>query len=177
MKSFPRKLRKIEDDSAFTVTIKIPQHHTFMRGYMDCSITDISVSDYSDIALLNSELGYPVPQELVRQKIKRILEITADRVFITRVAGKAVGYIHLTPYELLFDKPMLNVMGLVVLEKYRRSGFAAKLMARAEEYAKEHGYTGIRLDSGIDRTGAHAFYESQGFIHRKVHKHFIKRFA
>jgi GNAT superfamily N-acetyltransferase len=143
---------------------------------MDCAVSEITIEDTPEIVLLNRELGYDVPPDLVRQRIQTITESTADKIFIARISGKAAGYIQISPYELLFDKPLMNVLGLVVLEKYRRNGCASKLIEHAEQYAKEQGYTGIRLNSGIDRTGAHAFYESQGYVHRKMHKHFIKRF-
>ena len=143
---------------------------------MDCVISDVEENDAEDIAVLNSELGYSVTAGLVRKQIRRIQEQTRDRVFIARNGEHAAGYIHLTPYELLFDDPLMNVMGLVVLEEYRRRGIASALMKHAERYAKENGYSGIRLSSGSARTGAHEFYESLGYVSRKTHRHFIKRF-
>jgi ribosomal protein S18 acetylase RimI-like enzyme len=143
---------------------------------MNCVISDFKENDAEDIAVLNGELGYSVTSALVRKQIRRIQEQTRDRVFIAKIGEHAAGFIHLSPYELMFDDPLMNVMGLVVLEEYRRRGIASALMKHAERYAKENGFSGIRLNSGSDRTGAHAFYESLGYVSRKTHKHFIKRF-
>jgi GNAT superfamily N-acetyltransferase len=143
---------------------------------MNCVISDFKENDAEDIAVLNGELGYSVTSALVRKQIRRIQEQTRDRVFIAKIGEHAAGFIHLSPYELLFDDPLMNVMGLVVLEEYRRRGIASALMEHAEGYAKENGFSGIRLNSGSGRTGAHAFYESLGYVSRKTHRHFIKRF-
>ena len=49
-------------------------------------------------------------------------------------------------------------------------------MRAAEDWAKSRGAKGVRLDSGIDRTGAHAFYRAIGYLHRKDHRNFVKFF-
>ena len=44
----------------------------------------------------------------------------------------------------------------------RREGVATALFQAVTDYCRSHGITVIKLDSGNDLTGAHAFYESVG---------------
>jgi GNAT superfamily N-acetyltransferase len=71
---------------------------------------------------------------------------------------------------------MVNILGFVVKGKCRNQGVGKLLGQSLEQWAKENGHTGIRLDSGFSRSAAHRFYESQGYTHVKDHKCFRKMF-
>jgi ribosomal protein S18 acetylase RimI-like enzyme len=43
-----------------------------------------------------------------------------------------------------------------------------------EELVKGRGATYVRLNSRVERTSAHAFYERQGYVSDKQQKRFIK---
>lgn len=49
-------------------------------------------------------------------------------------------------------------------------------MEAAENWAKEIGATGVRLNSGADRTNAHAFYRNIGYEVKKQQIRFLKEF-
>jgi GNAT superfamily N-acetyltransferase len=51
----------------------------------------------------------------------------------------------------------------VVDKEFRRQGIGAKLMKKAEDWAKENGYAEIRLRSGGQRKEAHEFYKAIGY--------------
>ena len=56
----------------------------------------------------------------------------------------------------------------------RRQGVGRALMSRVEAWAHTHGYSEVRLRSGLPRTGAHAFYQSIGYELTKTSHMFRK---
>lgn len=140
------------------------------------SIREISISDYKDIYLLNKELGYLYEEKKVKERIKYILENTNDIILVAYINNEVIGYIHGSQYELLYSDSLINILGFVVKESYRRMGIGRALIDKLEGFAKENRYSGIRLVSGINRENAHRFYEENGYIYRKEQKNFIKLF-
>ncbi|MCR1952629.1 MULTISPECIES: GNAT family N-acetyltransferase [Clostridium] len=141
------------------------------------NIRTISISDYRDIYLLNKELGYLYPEERVREKIKYIIENKKDIILVAYIDNNIIGYIHGSEYELLYSDSLINILGFVVRESYRKNGVGKALIDKLEEVARENKYSGIRLVSGIDRENAHRFYERNGYIYRKEQKNLIKLFS
>lgn len=90
--------------------------------------------------------------------------------------GEVAGYIHGGGYECTYCAPLKNVLALAVDEKYRGLGVGRRLLEELEAWAKDKGCAGVRLVSGMDRLGAHAFYLRCGYIVRKEHKNFIRYF-
>ena len=67
-----------------------------------------------------------------------------------------------------------TIWNLAVLEEYRKSGIATKLMIKAEEIVKKHEDVGlIWLFSGIQRKEAHKLYNKLGYD-ENVDKAFVK---
>lgn len=141
------------------------------------SIRRVSISDYKDIYMLNKELGYLYEEEKVREKIKYIIENKKDIILVAYINNNIIGYIHGSEYELLYSDSLINILGFVVKESYRKNGVGTALIDKLEEIAIEKKYFGIRLVSGIDREDAHRFYERNGYIYRKEQKNFIKLFS
>lgn len=141
------------------------------------SIRRVSISDYKDIYLLNKELGYLYEEEKVREKIKYIIENEKDIILVAYIDNNIVGYIHGSEYELLYSDSLINILGFVVKESYRKNGIGTALINKLEGIAREKKYSGIRLVSGIERENAHRFYERNGYIYRKEQKNFIKLFS
>ena len=56
-----------------------------------------------------------------------------------------------------------EIGGLVVGALVRRTGTGTALMRAAEAWAIEHGYTSMRLRSGMHRPEAHLFYAAIGY--------------
>jgi GNAT superfamily N-acetyltransferase len=94
---------------------------------------------------------------------------------VAEAGGKAVGYIHAADYDCTYQPPMKNILTLVVDSALRGRGIGRRLLAAAEEWAKDDGALGVRLVSGFDRVNAHAFYLACGYFMRKEEKNFIKR--
>lgn len=140
------------------------------------NIRKIKATDYNDIYLLNQELGYSYAIEKVKERIVYVAKNTKDIILVAEQCNEAVGYIHGSPYELLYSDSLLNILGFVVKEKFRNTGVGSELINALECWAKKNGYTGIRLTSGINRLNAHSFYQSHGYICKKGQKNFTKAF-
>ena len=134
--------------------------------------------DAPAIQLLNAEgMGYSCSLE----KTKTLLESLCDRddhcILVAELdADTVVGYIHLEDYQTLYFDPMKNILGIAVFTEFRRRGIAAKLITAGEQWARDTGAVGVRLVSGYDRDGAHAFYERMGYQMRKLQKNYRKEF-
>ena len=50
-----------------------------------------------------------------------------------------------------------------ILPEGQRKGYGSKLLTALEDHLKEKGVGGIRLGVGGDNTGAHKFYEANGY--------------
>ena len=143
------------------------------------NVREIRVTDYHDIYLLNQDFNpdlYIFSKEKVKEKIEIITKKTKDMIFVCEGNNEVIGYIHGSPYELLFSDSLVNVLGFVVKEKYRNQGVGSMLIERLEHWGKSHGFSGIKLLSHPSRIHAHNFYEQRGYIFTKDQKNFIKKF-
>ena len=60
-------------------------------------------------------------------------------------------------------RPLCLIENVVTDEQYRNRGLGKEVIGMAVHKAKESGCYKVMLQSGIKRTGAHAFYEKIGF--------------
>lgn len=56
----------------------------------------------------------------------------------------------------------LYVDDLVTLDEYRSKGYGSALLDWLRSYAKDAGCEQLHLDSGLQRTDAHRFYQREG---------------
>lgn len=142
-------------------------------------IREIKYNDYNDIYLLNHEFNpnrstYSAVN--VKERIQYIIENSKDIIFVCEHFNEVIGYIHGSPYELLFSDSLINVLCFVVKEKHRNNGVGSKLIDRLECWAKDNGFSGIKLLTHPNRIHAHRFYERHGYIHTKDQKNYMKMF-
>jgi len=133
------------------------------------------ISDAPAIHQLSTDLGYLYPAEKVAGRIERIMNETKDVLLVAEAEGCVIGYIHGTPYELLFHDPQVNILALVVAPAFRGFGVGGQLLDALEQWARDNGYSGIRLVSGSERLEAHRFYSNHGYENKKDQKNFSKR--
>jgi predicted N-acetyltransferase YhbS len=146
---------------------------------MDINIRKIKTVDYNNVYLLNQEFNpklYLFSAEKVKERIDYILQNTKDIIFVSEQSNEVIGYIHGSPYELLFSESLINVLGFVVKEKYRNNGVGSMLIGHLESWAKNNGFSGIKLLTHPLRVNAHRFYERHGYIHTKDQKNYMKMF-
>ena len=128
------------------------------------------------IAEITAEgLGYVCAPEIIAQNIVA-LDSSHARLFVAEVDGEVVGFVEPQVYEAVYFLPLVNILGLAVRESHRGTGIGKALMEAAENWAKEIGATGVRLNSGADRTNAHAFYRNIGYEAKKQQIRFLKKF-
>ncbi len=133
--------------------------------------------DAASIAKLNSnEFGYEYPVSKTKSQLTRILEKPSDRIFVICIDAEAVGYVHACDYEGTYFDPQKNIMAIAISSSHRGEGLGRMLLEAVEDWAKLDGCSGVRLVSGMNREGAHAFYECCGYKLRKVQKNYIKLF-
>ena len=141
------------------------------------TIRQARTEDAGDICRINkSALGYEYPENQTRLQLEKILGMDSDRIFIAEIDGETAGYVHAGRYECTYNGGLKNILALAVEERFRGRGAGRLLMRAAEEWAASESCIGVRLVSGLNRTGAHAFYLRCGYSLRKEQKNFIKLF-
>ena len=140
----------------------------------DLIIRKLAIEDAPAICEISVEgLGYNCDLNLVQRKIQN-LDLKREAVFVCELDGKVAGYIHVEHYDTLYFETMANILALSVKKKIQKLGVGKTLLLEAENWAKENGIKMMRLNSGINRTNAHGFYEHLGYVSEKDQKRFIK---
>lgn len=116
---------------------------------------------------INQKRGYS-PHNAEASKVggkmfDEVVSRTDTMIFVAEDNGKLVGL--LTFYLL----PNLrhgfyggHVEDVVVSRSHRRKGVGTKLFEALKAYCKAHNISVIKLDSGLELTDAHKFYEKLG---------------
>lgn len=139
-------------------------------------ITEMREEDLAQVATLAHQLGYPNSLDDLIQRFETIRGLEDYALFVAKdETEKVVGYvqIHREPHTLLAGA-RADIAALVVDGRVRRKGYGAKLLQRAEEWARTHGLELVRLRSNIKREDAHRFYEKNGYAKVKTAFQFTK---
>lgn len=141
---------------------------------MDIKIRKVEIGDAEAVRDISTEgLGYSCDLALVQKKIDG-LDAEREAVFVAVADGGVVGYIHIERYDVLYFETMANVLGLSVFKSYHKMGIGKALLFAAEDWAKQNHIKMMRLNSGMNRTDAHGFYEHFGYVSEKDQKRFVK---
>lgn len=141
---------------------------------MDIKIRKVEMGDADAVRDISAEgLGYSCDLALVQKKIAGLNE-AREAVFVAETDGDVIGYIHIERYDVLYFETMANVLGLSVFKAYHKMGVGKALLFVAEDWARQNNIKMMRLNSGMNRTDAHGFYEHLGYVSEKDQKHFVK---
>ena len=133
------------------------------------------VGDAARLAELSGQLGYPATTAEIRRRLRAIRPAEQHAVLVAEAKDAGVvGWIHVSKQPLLEVEIRAEVNGLVVAEGQRSLGAGARLLAAAEDWARNHGCQGMSVRSNVIRERAHQFYERNGFEHYKTQKSFRK---
>ena len=137
-------------------------------------VRKITIDDAEDICkICSQEMGYECAPALVKSKIEK-LDLKREAVFVAEEESQLLGFIHVERYEVLYFESMANILGLAVKKDFQKQGLGKALLLAAENWAQENGIHLMRLNSGINRTDAHGFYEHLGYVSEKEQKRFVK---
>ena len=141
---------------------------------MEVKIRKVEIGDAEAVRDISAEgLGYSCDLALVQKKIAGLNE-AREAVFVAVTDGGVMGYIHVERYDVLYFETMANVLGLSVFKAYHKMGIGKALLFAAEDWAKQNDIKMMRLNSGMNRTDAHGFYEHLGYVSEKDQKRFVK---
>ena len=136
---------------------------------MDFTVRPARLDDAAAICATNrTSLGYDYPAEQTRQSLEEVLARGEDCVLVAEREGAVLGYIHGQPYRTLYHAPVAKVLALSVARDAQGGGVGRALLARLEDWARAAGFSGVWLSSGMERAGAHVFYERCGYRHVKT---------
>ena len=121
-------------------------------------------SDARALAALVTELGYETTPEAMAARLARIDAHPDYGAVVADDAGKVLGLIGLQrALAFEYDTPYTRIAALIVAPGDRRGGVGARLVGHAETWARSRGCTLVVVASGLQRAGAHRFYESLGY--------------
>ena len=141
---------------------------------MEVKIRKVEIGDADEIRDISAEgLGYSCDLAHVQKKIAGLNE-ARETVFVAVTDGDVIGYIHIERYDVLYFETMANVLGLSVFKAYHKMGVGKALLFAAEDWARQNNIKMMRLNSGMNRTDAHGFYEHFGYVSEKDQKRFVK---
>lgn len=141
------------------------------------TIREITAADAEAAAELSGELGYPVSEETMKERIEGFRAIPDHIVFVacTSDPARAVAWIDVSIVHHLQNDPYGEIGGLVVSGECRNAGVGQKLLHRAERWIREEKK--IRravVRSQISREAAHRFYLREGYTRWKTSAVFSK---
>lgn len=133
---------------------------------MQIVIDTAAATDYEEIGhLIRNELGYQdIDFGKLKDRIMRMNENQDYATFVARHGNNVVGFIGLfrgIAFEA--DSDYLRISALAVRSGFQGCGVGTKLVRHAEEYAAGKDISLILVNSGLQRTEAHKFYEKNGY--------------
>lgn len=138
------------------------------------------IRDYQDIdfhsvaSLIQHELGYhTLTQKQIHQQLKQIQSDVNYKTLVMEEEGDVIGFAGLM-FCLAYERlgTYARIIALAIREDHQGNGMGTILLQEVEKYALEQGVSDITLNSGLQRTSAHNFYEHQAY-HKKGYS-FIK---
>jgi GNAT superfamily N-acetyltransferase len=134
---------------------------------MEIEIRDALEADAEALSPLMEQLMHePSTPDQIRSRLRRVADSGADRALVAVADGRVVGLagLHLA-WMVHADAPTARVMSIVVDEACRGHGIGRRLVEASVGQARAWGCDRIELTSRLERSGAHSFYETVGFVH------------
>ncbi len=113
--------------------------------------------------LIREVLHTPVSASDTAQKLSQLCVSPRHRIYAADVDNVLVGYLHICDFHSLLCDPMKQILSMAVNPSYRRIGIGTALLARAEHWAKESGYIGVRADAYPYSKETRAFLQACGY--------------
>ena len=133
---------------------------------MEVFIREIEEHDYSEVLKIwNNELGnHYFNAENFSPHHNRFLGNENYKAFVADLGGCIIGIAYIMQYAPWgTGSEQLWIQGIAVKDNMQGKGIGTKLLNHIEKYGKEKSIGYITLNTGFKRTGAHAFYERNGY--------------
>jgi GNAT superfamily N-acetyltransferase len=141
---------------------------------MDEQIRKVAASDAEAVAKLSAELGYPVSISTMEERIQSASASSDRATYVSCINSAVVGWIDVFEVLHLQSGASAEIGGLVVSSQYRSAGIGARLVRRAEQWARERGLARVIVRSRSTREAAHRFYLREGYAQTKTSAVFSK---
>ncbi|MFH1750339.1 MAG: GNAT family N-acetyltransferase [Candidatus Micrarchaeota archaeon] len=128
-----------------------------------------TMDDFEGILPLFGQLQPKIPLEKgkIRTFFQEMLASPNHMAWIANLDGEIVGYMDVVfrAYHFAFGFTA-RIETTIVDDEHRRKGVATLLLKECEKEAANRGCRIIELDSAMERTQAHQFYETNGYSKR-----------
>lgn len=139
-------------------------------------IRDAQAADADAIAALLDALGYAGTSPFIHRRLAQLIAHPDERVLVAVDDARVLGMIslHFIP-QLALAGDFCRISYFCVDERSRGDGIGALLEAHAVAAAKARGCDRVELHCHARRTGAHRFYERQGYVESP--RYYVKSLA
>ena len=122
-------------------------------------------------------LGYACTEDVIRRQIDALAGSghCISLVWQDDESGRVGAFIHALRYDTLHNAGGWDVVSLAVAPDLQGQGIGKQLLEALEARVRAGAGTFVRLNSRVERTDAHGFYEHLGYTCDKLQKRFIKR--
>ena len=135
------------------------------KGLINMVFREFERDDICGIcALINCEIGYNVAENDLALRIKQMQADKNYCIFVAENNNEVIAFIgvHIS-LAFEYSGKIARIVALAVKKEYQNKGIGKSLIQKAQNYSAENGISIIMLNSGLNRIGAHHFYEKQGF--------------
>jgi GNAT superfamily N-acetyltransferase len=134
-------------------------------------------ADAEALAPLSGQLGYPADAPTIVRRLDGVISHHAGVVLVALDAqGEPAGFAHIEPRRPLIAEPFAELAALVVSEAARGQRVGSALLAAVEAWAREQGFSSVRVRSNVIRDRTHRFYLREGYVEKKRQAVFLKQF-
>ena len=148
-----------------------------------CDMKSIGISvraategDAKAIASLVEELGYSADEEVVRERLSRLVGRNDYLVAVAQSdSGEICGWLQAHSSEALESGSRVEIVGSVTAQQMRRRGIGRLLVEYAESWAVRLGAQAVVVRSNVKRVESHGFYLALGYTNTKTQSVYRKR--
>ena len=115
------------------------------------------MNDAADMALLNTQLGYPSTTSVLTENLEKVLSLTNNIVFVAEFNQRVIGWINIRLVSTIETGTYCEIFGLIVDEARRNKGIGKVLIDKAKKWAKNTGVTKLRVRTNVKRQGLTGF--------------------
>ena len=144
---------------------------------MNINIRRCMVSDAKTIhQLCVTDLGYDFPADQIEANVRTLMGETTTLLLVAEDGDRVVGFVHAHNHNPVYAPPMKSIVAIAIDPEYRRLGLGQKLVHAVEDWARETGAHGVRVNSGQAQDEALHFYKNLGYEYIKTQYNFRKMF-